>query len=214
MPIHRRRPFLLAPPSPLLSPHSQVPLSVSWCADPDARPLDDKESAPEGRPAWKDVYRQSRETLKRTICIDTGRGYAKYGLASEDQPSPIQICSPGAEATQESLYALAFRRLGLRRADISEFAAIVSEPFRLASWQCERERAEWRYATERRILQGFQLKAVCIVDSASLCLFAHNLTSGVVVNVGFANTFVVPVLRGHVIRRAVRVMRLGGAGLR
>ena len=62
---------------------------------------------------------------------------------------------------------------------------------------------------ERRILHGFSLKQLCIVDSASLCLFAHNLTSGVVVNIGFANTFVVPVLRGHVIRSAVRTLRLG-----
>ena len=36
---------------------------------------------------------------------------------------------------------------------------------------------------------------------------------GQVVNIGFAHTFVVPVLRGHVIRNAVRVLRLGGMSL-
>ena len=72
----------------------------------------------------------------------------------------------------------------MRSGDLSEHAAIVAEPFRLAHANAERERAAWRYETERRILQGFQLKQVCIVDSASLCLFAHNLTSGVVVNIG------------------------------
>ena len=180
---------------------------------PDARDPNDQEPVVPGQTAWKEVYRNSCEAMQTTICIDTGRGYAKYGLADWRRPRPIQICQPGAEATQESVYPVAFRLLNLRRADISAYAAIVSEPFRLASYQCDRERAAWRYETERRILQGFQLKQVCIVDSASLCLFAHNLTSGVVVNIGFANTFVVPVLRGHVIRKAVRVMRLGGAGL-
>ena len=162
---------------------------------------------------WRDVYRKSRDSMRTTICIDPGRGYAKYGFAASARPAPIQICMPNAEATQESLFPLAFRRLGLARADMSEHAAIVSEPFRLAAAHCERERAQWRLETERRILRGFQLKQVCIVDSASLCLFAHTLTSGVVVNIGFANTFVVPVLRGHVIREAVQVMRLGGATL-
>lgn len=179
---------------------------------PDARPLQETEE-PSPDAAWKEIYRKSRETLRTTVCIDLGRGYTKYELASESSPRQIQICQPGAEASAEGCFALAFRRMKLRTTDISEFAAIISEPFRLASSECERERAAWRYETERRILQGFRLKAVCIVDSASLCLFAHNLTSGVVVNVGFANTYVVPVLRGHVIRRAVRVMRLGGAGL-
>ena len=181
---------------------------------PDAKPVEESAAAASGAPAeWRDVYRKSRDSLRTTICIDTGRGYAKYGLSSQQRPEQIQICQPGAEATQESLFPLAFRRLGLRRADISEYAAIVSEPFRLAHADVERERQHWRHETERRILQGFQLKQVCIVDSASLCLFAHTLTSGVVVNIGFGMTFVVPVLRGHVIREAVRVMRFGGASL-
>ena len=126
-------------------------------------------------------------------------------MASGERPGHIQICMPGQEATQQSLYPIAFRRLGLHRRDVANHAVIVSEPFRLAAAENERERAIWRYETERRILEGFRFKQVCIVDSASLCLFAHNLTSGVVVNVGFANTFVVPVLRGHVIHKAVCV---------
>ena len=159
---------------------------------------------------WKDVYRLSRDTLQTTVCIDTGRGYAKYGMASGERPGHIQICMPGQEATQQSLYPIAFRRLGLHRRDVANHAVIVSEPFRLAAAENERERAIWRYETERRILEGFRFKQVCIVNSASLCLFAHNLTSGVVVNIGFANTFIVPVLRGHVIRGRAHRPRMGG----
>ena len=162
---------------------------------------------------WRAVFKKSRESLRTTVCIDGGRGYAKYGLANAERPSQIQICQPGAEASAESMFSLAFRRLGLQRTDMPSHALIVSEPFRLAAEEAERERLAWRYETERRLLQGFQLKAVAIVDSASLCLFARSLTSGVVVNIGFGVTYVVPVLRGHVIRGAVRTLRIGGAAL-
>ena len=114
---------------------------------------------------WRDVFRKSRDTMRTTICIDTGRGYAKYGLAASERPRIIQICQPGAEASQESLFPLAFRRLGLARADLSEHAAIIAEPFRLAHASMESERAAWRYEAERRILQGFQLKQVGAIAS-------------------------------------------------
>ena len=92
-------------------------------------------------------------------------------------------------------------------------AMIVAEPFRLASASAAAERDSWRYATERRVLHGFGLKRLCIVDSASLCLFANKLTSGVVLNIGFGAIYVVPVLGGRIVRSAVRTLRLGGASL-
>ena len=191
---------------------------------PDARPLStpDEPAPPVRRSSssssaagksWIEVFKLSTESLKSTICIDTGRGYAKYGLASAAGPEQIQICQPRAEATQDSLFPLAFRRLELRRCDLPNMAMIVAEPFRLAAASEEAERQAWRYHMERRVLQGFQLKRICIVDSASLCLFANKLTSGVVVNIGFGAIFVVPVLGGRIVRSAVRTQRLGGASL-
>ena len=136
-------------------------------------------------------------------------------MASAVRPASIQICQPRAEATQvrggvppppsrpplttrasapptpnphphqDTLHQLAFRRLELKRCDLPNMAMIVAEPFRLAAASAAAERDSWRYATERRVLQGFQLKRLCIVDSASLCLFANKLTSGVVLNIGF-----------------------------
>ena len=70
-----------------------------------------------------------------------------------------------------------------------------------------------RHDVERKYLQYFGLKKLCVVDSASLCLFANSLTSGVVVNIGFGVTFVVPVLGGHVKRDAVKVWPVGGMTL-
>jgi hypothetical protein len=145
-------------------------------------------SASSSATPWREVYWSSRQTRSTTICIDTGRGYAKYGVASSARPSVLQICQPGAECSQETLYQSAFRKLGLRRADMTKHAMIIAEPFRLAPDVCERERAQWRYETERRVLQGYQVSNLCIVDSASLCLFANALTSGVVVNIGFGMT--------------------------
>jgi len=159
------------------------------------------------------VYKLSTSSLKNTICIDTGRGYAKYGMASAARPASIQICQPRAEATQDTLHQLAFRRLQLKRSDLPNMAMIVAEPFRLASASAAAERDSWRYATERRVLHGFGLKRLCIVDSASLCLFANKLTSGVVLNIGFGAIYVVPVLGGRIVRSAVRTLRLGGASL-
>ena len=47
-----------------------------------------------------------------------------------------------------------------------------------------------------------QVRRLAVVDSASLCLFANKLTSGVVVNIGFGATFIVPVIGGHISREA------------
>ena len=100
-----------------------------------------------------------------------------------------------------------------RRSDLPNLAAIVAEPFRLASSRVDNERQSWRHDVERKYLQYFGLKKLCVVDSASLCLFANSLTSGVVVNIGFGVTFVVPVLGGHVKRDAVKVWPVGGMTL-
>ena len=188
--------------------------SLGMFKHPDAKPLaSEEDESLSSTPNWCHVFRRSRDSLRTTVCIDGGRGYAKYGLACQGRPSVIQICQPGAEASAESMYALVFRRLGLRRTALPSTALILSEPFKLAAEEMERERLAWRFETERRLLQGFQLKAVAIVDSASLCLFARSFTSGVVVNIGFGVTYVVPVLRGHIIRQAVCTLRIGGAAL-
>ena len=181
---------------------------------PDAKPLPASDEPPpiRGRSMsssgreWRDVFRISQDSLQHTICIDTGRGYAKYGMA-DAQPAMIQICQPNAEASQETLYSEAFRRLELKRSVLPAYALIVAEPFRLAAASQARERARWRWETEKRALQGYQLKRLCIVDSASLCLFANKLTSGVVVNIGFGMTFVVPVWR-----RGIRAERVRASG--
>ena len=179
---------------------------------PCAQPLEPA-ARQSGAAVWRHVYHASRQSLRRTICVDTGRGYAKFGFGSSEAPAILQICQPGAECTQDNLHAHVFRRLGLRRAEVRECDMIVAEPFSLASHKLDDVREAWRRRQHEQLLHGSRVRNLAIVDSASLCLFANNLTSGVVVNIGFANTFVVPVLRGHVVREAVRTLRIGGMTL-
>lgn len=159
------------------------------------------------------MYRTTTKSLALTLCIDTGRGYAKYGLANAGTPSVLQICQPNAECSQDTLYPSVLRRLGLRRSQLSEYSAIVSEPFVYASQLGARQRLTWRADVERRLLQGYGIRRLAIVDSASLCLFAHKLTSGVVINIGFGRTTIVPVLAGNIVRSAVRGLDLSGMEL-
>ena len=57
-------------------------------------PISRRSTSSSGR-EWRDVFRISTDSLRHTICIDTGRGYAKYGMA-DAQPAMIQICQPNA----------------------------------------------------------------------------------------------------------------------
>ena len=171
--------------------------------------------SPASGESWRDVYRATSYSRASTICIDTGRGYAKYGLASSPHPRSIQICMPDAEADQQSLYSLALVRLGFRnKKTVQNLSAIVSEPFVFASQTptATRARKEWRQAIERRLL-SFEIRRLAIVDSASLCLFANKLTTGVVLNIGFGYSYVVPVIAGHIIRSAVQAIDFSGMGL-
>ncbi|EOD41961.1 hypothetical protein EMIHUDRAFT_194585 [Emiliania huxleyi CCMP1516] len=154
---------------------------------PDAKPTArgaaagvERQSSASGQP-WREVYRTTRQ-----------------------------------ECTQASLLGTAMQRLGLRRATLPAYSAIVSEPFKYAGDQDRgfsapgrRGREACRADTEQQLLHGFgvrrlahpspplllprteagPLSRLAIVDSASLCLFSHRLTSGVVVNIGFGEAF-------------------------
>ena len=48
---------------------------------------------------YRALLRQERASA-RGMCLDFGRGYAKFGLARNSAPAPIQICTPGSEASE------------------------------------------------------------------------------------------------------------------
>ena len=146
-------------------------------------------------PSHRELVMRRRTHLPNILCLDFGRGYAKYGLGSSMRPHRLQICQPGSEAREDSFISAAIRKLWRSPGSPPCAAAIVAEPFRLAAAQQEEERRRFHQAV-RRDLARWRVPRSCIVDSASLALFAHGLTDGVVVNVGFAQTFVVPVVGG------------------
>ena len=186
-------------------------------------------AAPGGHRA---LLMRRKTMLPVTLCLDFGRGYAKYGFADSPKCAQLQICSPGAEACMTSFISAAMQKL-LRAesrspgptfsgghfnwskplaADSAAAAAIVAEPFRMAAAHEDEERKRFHLAV-RRDLDRWRVPRCCVVDSASLVLFAHGLTDGIVVNVGFSQTFVVPVVGGRCVRDAVVSGRVGGATL-
>ena len=103
--------------------------------------------------------------LPLTLCLDFGRGYAKYGFADSPKCAQLQICSPGAEACMQSFISVALHKL--RRAESrspgptftggwplaansgAAAAAIVAEPFRLAADYEDEERRRFHLAVRR-----------------------------------------------------------------
>ena len=87
---------------------------------------------------WLEVFKKSTESLRSTICVDTGRGCAKYGRADEGSPGQIHMGGYGLgpevlEATQDSLFELAIWRLHIHEADLPGRQMIIAELFRLAA---------------------------------------------------------------------------------
>ena len=79
----------------------------------DLLPPSDAAADVHGRPGcrYRALLRQERASA-RVMCLDFGRGYAKFGLARNSAPAPIQICTPGSEASEATTVRTAVRRLG------------------------------------------------------------------------------------------------------
>ena len=169
-------------------------------------------SAPGGH---RELLMRRKTRLPQTLCLDFGRGYAKFGFADSLNCAQLQICQPGSEASMASFISAAM--LKLRRAETRSpthrgrrtrvgtalpggdepavrcrhgappwcAAAIVAEPFRMAAAHEDEERRRFHLAV-RRDLARWRVPKCCVVDSASLVLFAHGLADGIVVNVGFS----------------------------
>ena len=52
-----------------------------------------------------------------------------------------------------------------------------------------------------------------VQDTASLCLFAQNKITGVVLAIGYTQTYAAPVINGKVVRSALQPVRIGGSTL-
>ncbi|KAM7495683.1 hypothetical protein LguiB_030292 [Lonicera macranthoides] len=106
-------------------------------------------------------------------------------------------------------------RFGRRQVNSSAQPIVVSVPI------CQYDNTASAKAARRQLkeaiysaLFGVNVPAVCAINQATLALFAARRTSGIVVNIGFQQTSVVPILHGKVMRKVgVEVVGMGALNL-
>ncbi|KAH0449922.1 hypothetical protein IEQ34_020614 [Dendrobium chrysotoxum] len=146
-----------------------------------------------------------RENVPGTIIIDGGSGYCKYGWSKFSSPSGRcatflefgNIESP-MHSRLRHFFTTIYTRMQVKP---PTQPIIVSIPI-CHSDDTESARASRRQLREAiyAVLADLNAPAICAVDQAVLALYASKRTSGIVVNIGFHVTSVVPILRGKVMR--------------
>lgn len=144
-----------------------------------------------------------REKVPGSVIIDGGSGYCKYGWSKYDSPSGRcatflefgNIASP-MYARLRHFFSTIYSRMQVKP---SSQPIIVSIPI-CHSDDTESARASRRQLRETiySVLFDMNAPAVCAIDQAVLALYSAKRTSGIVVNIGFHVTSIVPILRGKV----------------
>ncbi|KAI3492933.1 hypothetical protein L1887_42428 [Cichorium endivia] len=164
------------------------------------------------------IYGQRAQTPGAVI-IDGGSGYCKFGWSKFDSPSGRSatflefgnIESPMYSRLRH-FYATIYSRMQVKS---STQPVVVSIPI------CQYDDTEAAKAARRQLkeaiysaLFGMNVPAVCAVSQATLALFAAKKVSGIVVNIGFHQTSVVPILHGKIMRKVgVEAMGVGALKL-
>ncbi|XP_071702455.1 actin-related protein 8-like [Rutidosis leptorrhynchoides] len=154
---------------------------------------------------FMNVYGQ-RAQVPGAIIIDGGSGYCKFGWSKFDSPSGRSatflefgnIESPMYSRLRH-FFATIYSRMQVKS---STQPIVVSIPI------CQYDDTEAAKAARRQLkeaiysaLFGMNVPAVCAVSQATLALLAAKRTSGIVVNIGFHQTSVVPILNGKIMRK-------------
>lgn len=150
------------------------------------------------------IYSQ-RKQLQGSVIIDGGSGYCKYGWSKSSRPCRRlstyaeygDIESPMCLQCRH-FFSTIYNRLQLNP---STQPIIISTPI----YNCdntESAKAARQQLREEmyRVLFDMNVPAVCAIDQAVLPLYAAQQTSGIVINIGFQVTSVVPILCGKVMR--------------
>ncbi|KAF4347618.1 hypothetical protein F8388_024377 [Cannabis sativa] len=164
------------------------------------------------------IYGQ-RVQVPGSIIIDGGSGYCKYGWSKYAAPSVRSatflefgnIESPMYSRLRQ-FFSTIYGRMQVRAASQP---VVVSIPI-LHYDDTESAKASRRQLKEAIYTTLFDMNvpAVCAINQATLALYAARRTSGIVVNIGFQVTSVVPILHGKVMRKVgVEVVGLGALKL-
>ncbi|XP_057474741.1 actin-related protein 8-like isoform X2 [Actinidia eriantha] len=185
------------------------------------------------------IYGQ-RAQVPGSVIIDGGSGYCKYGWSKYVCPSgrsatflefgniesPMYsrlrhffatIYSRCVLARSKDIRRIEFQELHMYRMQVKTSAhpIIVSIPI------CHYDDTESAKAARRQlketihsVLFDMNVPAVCAINQATLALYAARRTSGIVVNIGFQQTSIVPILHGKVMRKVgVEVVGMGALKL-
>ncbi|XP_021826781.1 actin-related protein 8 isoform X2 [Prunus avium] len=162
------------------------------------------------------IYGQ-REQVPGSVIIDGGSGYCKFGWSKYACPSGRSATFLEFGNVESPMYSR------LRYFFVTIYSRMQvkpsSQPVVLSIPIChydESAKASRRKLKEAiyKVLFDMNVPAVCAINQATLALYAARRTSGIVVNIGFQVTSIVPILNGKVMRKVgVEVMGLGALKL-
>ncbi|CAI5991321.1 unnamed protein product [Closterium sp. NIES-64] len=151
---------------------------------------------------WCAIYRL-RAQLPPAVVVDGGSGYCKFGMSNDAAPSGRiatflefgNIEAPSL-ARLRALFSSIYASM---RAIPANHPVVVSEPlaFLPETREAQEGRRHLREVTCAVLFSALRVPSICLVDQATLALLAAGAASGVVVNIGFRSTTILPIMRGR-----------------
>ncbi|KAM0040366.1 putative Actin family, ATPase, nucleotide binding domain-containing protein [Helianthus debilis subsp. tardiflorus] len=168
--------------------------------------------------SFMQIYGQ-RAQVPGAIIIDGGSGYCKFGWSKYDSPSGRaatflefgNIESPMYSRFRH-FFATIYSRMQVKS---TSQPTVVSIPITQYG-NTQEDKTARRKLKEAIYSELFDMNvpSVCAVSQATLALFAARRTSGILVNIGFNQTSVVPILHGKVMHQVgVEVLGVGALKL-
>ncbi|XP_057812739.1 actin-related protein 8 isoform X2 [Cryptomeria japonica] len=166
---------------------------------------------------FREIYSQ-RAHVQRSVIIDGGSGYCKYGWSTNSGPSGrsatflefANIESP-IHSRLKHFFSTIYRKLNVKP---------LAQPLVISTPICHCDDTQSAKAARQnlreaiyQVLFDMNVPAICAIDQAVLALYAAQQISGIVVNIGFQVTSIVPILCGKVMRN-VGVELVGQGALR
>ncbi|KAI7730819.1 hypothetical protein M8C21_010693, partial [Ambrosia artemisiifolia] len=157
--------------------------------------------------SFMQIYGQ-RAQVPGAIIIDGGSGYCKFGWSKYHSPS-------GRAATFLEFGNIESPMYSRMQVKSSTQPTVVSIPI-IQYGNTQDDKTARRKLKEAiySALFDMNVPSVCAVSQATLALFAARKTSGILVNIGFNQTSVVPILHGKIMHQVgVEVMGFGALKL-
>ncbi|MFS7894568.1 putative Actin family, ATPase, nucleotide binding domain-containing protein [Helianthus anomalus] len=172
--------------------------------------------------SFMQIYGQ-RAQVPGAIIIDGGSGYCKFGWSKYDSPSGRaatflefgNIESPMYSRFRHFFATIYSRCSSLSTVKSTSQPTVVSIPITQYG-NTQEDKTARRKLKEAIYSELFDMNvpSVCAVSQATLALFAARRTSGILVNIGFNQTSVVPILHGKIMHQVgVEVLGVGALKL-